>query len=140
MIEYKTGIDCIDWSQLTSLYLQVGMVGGLGEQGDGEGIKTAFSRSFKVITAWEGNRLVGAGRMLSDGICYAMIFDIGVLPEYRRNGIVSCIMHKLLKGCENFNVHLNSRFGVEDLYRKLGFKKHKNAFARYPRESEYLED
>ena len=47
---------------------------------------------------------------------------------------------ELLKGCENFNIHLNSRFGIEGLYRKLGFKKHKNAFARYPRESEYLED
>ena len=49
MIEYKTGIDCIDWSQLTSLYLLVGMVGGLGEQGDREGIKTAFSEVLRLL-------------------------------------------------------------------------------------------
>ena len=78
--------------------------------------------------------------MLSDGICYGMIFDIGVLPEYRKNGIATRMMQELLKGCEDFNIHLTSRFGVEGLYRKLGFKKHKNAFARYPQNSEYLEE
>lgn len=38
MIEDMTGVDCIDWSPLASLYLQVGMVGDLGEQGDLKGI------------------------------------------------------------------------------------------------------
>ena len=44
------------------------MAGGLGEQGDREGIEAAFLKSFKDITAWEEDRLIGAGRMLSDGI------------------------------------------------------------------------
>jgi len=49
-------------------------------------------------------------------------------------------MKELVKGYENLSIHLTSRFGVEGLYRKLGFKKHKNAYARYPYRSEYLED
>ena len=140
MIEYKTGTDCIDWSQLTGLYLEVGMVGGFGEKGDRKNIEVAFSNSFKVVTAWDGERLVGAGRMLSDGICYAMVFDVGVIPEYRNKGIATCIMKELIKGCEDLHIHLTSRFGVEGLYRKLGFRKHKNHYARYPYDSEYLED
>jgi ribosomal protein S18 acetylase RimI-like enzyme len=140
MLNYKIDFECIDWSQLVALYAQVGLVGGKGEQGDREAIKSAFSNSSKVVTVWDGDRLVGAGRMLSDGVCYATIFDIGVIPEYRRKGIATGIMNELLKGCEGISVHLTSRFGVESLYKKLGFRKHKNAYARYPHQSEYLEE
>jgi GNAT superfamily N-acetyltransferase len=139
-IIYKTGIDGIDWYQLMSLYMQVGLVGGLGEEGDTKGIKAAFSSSYRVITAWSGDKLVGAGRMLSDGVCYGVVFDVGVIPEYRNRGIGTGIMNELIKGCEDFYIHLTSRFGVESLYRKLGFKRHKNAYGRYPHESEYLEE
>ena len=84
--------------------------------------------------------MIGAGRMLSDGVCYGMVFDVGVIPEYRRKGIATGVMNELLKGCETLSIYLTSRFGVEDLYRKPGFKKQINAFAKYPRESEHLGD
>jgi aralkylamine N-acetyltransferase len=93
-----------------------------------------------VVSAWDDVRLVGAGRILSDGICYGMIFDIGVLAEYRRKAIASSLVKELLVNMDNIAVHLTSRFGVEDVYKKLGFKKHKNAFAKYPHASPYLED
>ena len=125
---------------MTVLYQQVGMVGGLGERGDGEGIQRAFCGSYRVVTAWDGEKLVGATRMLSDGVCYAMVFDVAVLPDYRRRGIATGLMNALITGCEDMSIHLTSRFGIEDLYRKLGFRKHTNAFARYPGESEYLEN
>jgi ribosomal protein S18 acetylase RimI-like enzyme len=139
MIEIKRGTDCIDWTQLIDLYEQTGLVGGLGTKKDLAGIKKAFLNSYRVVSGWDGSHLVGAGRILSDGVCYAMIFDIGVLPEYRRQGIASAIVKELLVNMENISVHLTSRFGVEDLYKKVGFKRHKNAFAKYPHESPYLE-
>jgi len=77
--------------------------------------------------------------MLTDGVVYAYILDIAVLPGYRRQGVATAIVKELLVNTENISVHLTSRFGVEDLYRKLGFKRHKNAFAKYPHESPYLE-
>lgn len=139
MIKTKTGMECIDWTQLVELYAQTELVGGLGIKRDMEGIKKAFLNSSKVITAWDGAHLSGAGRMLTDGVVYAYILDIAVLPGYRRQGIATAIVKELLVNTENISVHLTSRFGVEDLYRKLGFKRHKNAFAKYPHESPYLE-
>jgi ribosomal protein S18 acetylase RimI-like enzyme len=139
MIKTKTGMECIDWTQLVELYAQTELVGGLGIKRDMEGIKKAFLNSSKVITAWDGAHLSGAGRMLTDGVVYAYILDIAVLPGYRRQGVATAIVKELLVNTENISVHLTSRFGVEDLYRKLGFKRHKNAFAKYPHESPYLE-
>ena len=139
MIKIKTGMECIDWTQLVELYAQTELVGGLGIKRDMEGIKKAFLNSSKVVTAWDGAHLVGAGHMLTDGVVYAYILDIAVLPGYRRQGIATAIVKELLVNTENISVHLTSRFGVEDLYRKLGFKRHKNAFAKYPHESPYLE-
>jgi len=140
MIEFKSGTDCIDWVQLCALYSEVGLVGMFGEQRNCEGIRSAFLGSSKVVTAWDGEHLVGASRLISDGICYGTVFDIGVSPKHRRQGIATGMMKVLLEDTENMSVHLTSAFGIEGLYRKLGFKQHKNAFAKYPYESEYLAD
>jgi predicted N-acetyltransferase YhbS len=134
MFELKTGITQIDFSELSSFYLQAG----LGDR-PMEMLKNAFSKSYKVLTAYSEGKIVGAGRMLSDGVIYAMIFDVAVLPEFRKQGLGRDIMEKLLDGERDKFVHLTSTFGHEDFYKKLGFKKHKTAFALYPFQSDYLE-
>jgi len=78
--------------------------------------------------------------LISDGVCYGMIFDVGVLPSYQNKGIGKGIMNELMKGNEQISIHLTSTFGNEAFYGKLGFKKHKTAHAKYPRNSEYLEN
>jgi len=45
-----------------------------------------------------------------------------------------------LDGNEKLLVGLTSAFGAVEFYRKLGFKRHKTAHAKYPSESTYLED
>ena len=77
--------------------------------------------------------------MLSDGVCYGTIYDVGVLEAYQGQGVGKGIMEALLKGSGHLLVYLTSTFGSEEFYRKLGFKKHKTAYAKYPHESEYLE-
>jgi aralkylamine N-acetyltransferase len=139
-IIYQTGCDKMDWQQLFYLYGQVGLLRRLTEKKEFGKIRKAFERSYKVITAWEGETLVGAGRMLSDGICYAYINDLGVLSEYRGKGIGKELLMKLLEGEDSKPVHLTSTFGNEEFYKKCGFKKHKTAFAKYPFSSDYLED
>lgn len=103
-------------------------------------IQSAFQVSYKVVTAWEGNTLVGSCRMLSDGICYGAVFDVRVLPEYQKKGIGKGLMGLLLKGEEHMTIHLTSTFGNEGFYKKLGFKKHKTAYSKYPFESKYVEE
>jgi|SaaInlLV_10m_DNA_2_1039722.scaffolds.fasta_scaffold85204_2 hypothetical protein len=62
MIKYKTGADKIDWDSITSLYGEVGLVAGLGKKRDLDKVQEAFENSYKVVTAWKGQKIVGAGR------------------------------------------------------------------------------
>ncbi len=140
MIEFKTNIDTIEWEAIVKLYGEVGLVAGLGKKRDLEKIREAFLNSYRVVTAWKGEKLIGAGRLISDGVCYGMVFDVGVLPSYQKQGIGKGIMNHLLDGNEHLSIHLTSTFGNEAFYRKLGFKKHKTGYAKYPHESDYLED
>lgn len=140
MVSYKLGPEEIDWPALIDLYKKVGLLGCLVERSELNKLKSSFENSYKVITAWDGNKLIGAGRMLSDGICYGCIFDVGVLPEYQKKGIGKGLMNNLLSGEEHLSMHLTSTFGNEEFYKKLGFKKHKTAYAKYPYQSNYIEE
>ena len=140
MIEYKSGIDVIDWDSLLKLYIATDGVIGLARAGDVARIKRAFHNSYRVITAWDNDVIVGAGRMISDGACYGWIHDMAVLPDRQRTGIGRGIVDALLVGNEMLLVGLTSAFGAVEFYDKLGFKKHKTAMAKYPGPSTYLED
>lgn len=130
----------IDWPELLNLYEKAGLLKRFVKDKNFEKLKIAFERSYKVITAWDGEILVGAGRMISDGICYGTVFDLGVLPEYQRSGIGKGIMNELLLNEEHMPIHLTSTFGNEDFYKKLGFRKHKTAYSKYPFNTNYVED
>lgn len=140
MIKYKIGLEEINWDLLVELYYEVDGVIGLGKKRDLTTIKKSFLNSYKVVTAWDNNRIVGAGRMLSDGYCYGWIHDIGVLESYRKKGIGKGIMDLLMDEKEPLLFGLTSSFMAIDFYNKLGFKKHKTAVAKYPSKSTYLED
>lgn len=140
MIIYKVGLSEMDWEQLFHLYEKVGLLGRFVKSKEYGKIKIAFERSYKVVTAWDGEILAGAGRMLSDGICYASIFDVGVLPGYQKKGLGKGLMNVLMDGEGHMPVHLNSTFGNEEFYSRLGFKKHKTAYSKYPFSTDYVED
>lgn len=140
MIVYKIGVKDMDWIQLFKLYEKAGLLGRFVKNNELSKIQLAFEASYKVVTAWDGVILVGAGRMLSDGICYGAIFDVGVLPEYQKRGIGKGLIQELLNGNEHMPIHLTSTFGNEEFYKKLGFKKHKTAFSKYPFATNYVEE
>lgn len=105
-------------------------------------ISDAFSSSFVVVTAWVDNRLIGCGRMISDGQMYSAIFDVVIDPDFQKQNIGQEIMGRLIARAPHTCIHLTSTFGSEEFYKKLGFKKHKTAFALYPEKmssSPYLE-
>ncbi len=140
MIEYKTGLDVIDWNSLLQLYKEVDGVIGLARVGDFDRIKRSFNNTYKIVTAWDGDKIVGAGRLVSDGECYGWIHDIGVHPEYHRRDIGQGVMNELMNGNEHLLFGLTSSFEAVGFYQKLGFRKHKTAMAKYPGKSAYLED
>lgn len=60
----------------------------------------AISNSWYSVCAFnDENELVGFGRVLSDGVLYALICDMIVAPAYQNQGIGSTILRKLIQRC-----------------------------------------
>jgi GNAT superfamily N-acetyltransferase len=140
MFVFKTALGEHEWDRLVDHYFETGMCLGLGRERETEKIRRAFTNSYRYVTAWEADIIIGAGRMISDGECYGWIHDMSVLASCRKQGIGRLIVEKLLEGNEGLLVGLTSSFEAVDFYTKLGFKKHKTAMAKYPRHSDYLHE
>lgn len=140
MIRYIEGIKELNWDLLVDLYNETDGVIGLGKRKDLPKIRRAFEKSYKTITAWDGKRIIGAARMISDGECYGWVHDLVVREDFRREGIGKKIMEKLLEDDKDLLIGLTSSFMAIDFYKDLGFKKHKTGMAIYPGRSIYLEE
>ncbi len=77
------------------------------------------------MSACHKEKLVGFGRMLSDGLLHAVLFDVIVLPDYQRIGIGTEIMNRLLDKCKKHHIRDIQLFCAENklsFYEKLGFR------------------
>lgn len=85
----------------------------------------ALDRSWSVVTAWHGDTLVGVGRALSDGVQYAVIFDMIVEPGRQGRGIGSGLLRRLLARCDEAGIRdvlLFAAEGVRGFYERHGFR------------------
>ena len=139
MIKYESDLANMNWTSLFDLYELTDGVIGLARKREHERIIAAFQASYKVVSAWYNDTIVGCGRMISDGNCYGWIHDVAVHPGYRRQNIGSGLMEQLLSGDEHLLIGLTSSFEAVDFYHSLEFKKHKTCMAKYPGNSTYLE-
>ena len=84
----------------------------------------ALSQSWHVVSAYEGESLVGIGRAVSDGVLYAMIYDMIVRPSHQGRGIGTAILQRLVARCRQTglrDIQLFSAQGKAEFYRKRGF-------------------
>lgn len=74
------------------------------------------------VTAWEGDILVGFGRILAD-VYSAQIMDVMTHPDYRRQGIAREVVTRLVRYADGAGLPLLliSAAGVTTLYRRFGF-------------------
>lgn len=84
----------------------------------------ALNASWYVLSAYEAKKLVGFGRLVSDGLLHAMIYELIVLPGYQGQGIGGKILEKLVERCKEFGVRDIQLFcaaGKREFYEKRGF-------------------
>ena len=86
-------------------------------------VKTAEAVSKTVnITAYDGERLVGCLRILTDGYFFGTITELLVLPEYQGRGIGSRLL-KLASDSAPTMLYFGSQPGVEEFYEKTAVRK-----------------
>lgn len=85
---------------------------------DAERTAAALSKTMN-ITAYDGERLVGCLRILTDGCFFGTITELLVLPDYQRQGIGSRLL-QLARENTPTTLYFGAQPGAEAFYEKNG--------------------
>ncbi len=125
VITYRTNA-AIEAHQLSELFRASGIKRPVE---DLNRIKKMIENSNLVVTAWDGDRLVGIARALSDYSYCCYLSDLAVDKEYQRQGIGHELVNEVQKlAGEESNLVLISAAEALDYYPKIGFDICTNAF------------
>ena len=97
MVEY-TEEKRFTQEQVQELFLSVGWVSGQYPQR----LYKALMHSSTVLTAWDGERLVGLIRALDDSEMLAQIHYVLVHPDYQGQGIAGQLVERIKEKYKNF--------------------------------------
>ncbi|MEN9215774.1 MAG: GNAT family N-acetyltransferase [Gloeomargarita sp. HHBFW_bins_162] len=86
-------------------------------------LETAIQHSEPVVTAWDGERLIGFARATSDHVYRAVLWDVVIHPEYRGQGlgrtlVATLLAHPSVQRVERVYLMTSSQQGF---YERLGF-------------------
>lgn len=117
-LRYADTIAGIDWQALIDdLVADAFHNGRTTEQ-----LRASFANSAVVAIAWDGDRVVGTARALSDGVGNAYVVDVWTQSAYRGRGIGSELMSRLVAALDGQHVYLFTDDAVA-FYEKLGFRR-----------------
>lgn len=84
-----------------------------------------------VVSAWDGARLVGLARVVSDRVYSSMLHQVGVHPEYQRHGLGSELVQRCVARFAHTHFVLTTGDSShEAFYARFGFQRAANAMFR----------
>ena len=85
-------------------------------------LKNAFEKSHEIVFVYEDERMIGFGRIISDGEYYAAVYDLIVHPEHQKKGLGSMMLKDLISRCPGMIfTNLTATLDHVDFYKKNGF-------------------
>jgi ribosomal protein S18 acetylase RimI-like enzyme len=117
MIAYSNSIDHLDHSDLSGFLAHWDFEPPAGT------LLKMLSHSNEVILAREVESSVLCGYItaLSDGVAFAYICALEVRPEYRRRGIGSALLRRMVERLDVFGVYLSCAPEMAPFYEAAGF-------------------
>ncbi|MBP2031208.1 GNAT superfamily N-acetyltransferase [Methanohalophilus levihalophilus] len=89
-----------------------------------EQLYRALMNSHSLVSAWDGEKLVGLANAISDGHLVVYYPHLLVLPEYQRSGIGKQLMDVMSKKYSGFHQQmLTSDVNSVDFYKACGFER-----------------
>jgi N-acetylglutamate synthase-like GNAT family acetyltransferase len=82
-----------------------------------------IAKSTTYVTARDSGKLVGFGRLLSDGVVIAYINNMAVSPEYQQRGIGKAILDRLVETAGNVKSIFLYSDTADQFYVNNGFER-----------------
>jgi GNAT superfamily N-acetyltransferase len=120
MIAYRAGSD-LDLDATIDVYRS----SGLGEYrpvDDREAMRAMFAAANIVVSAWDGDKLVGVARSLSDFVFCTYLADLAVRDDYQRRGIGKELMRRTQKAGKSATIFLFAAPRAVSYYEHLGLE------------------
>ncbi len=122
----KTDKEQVDWQAVADILDAAGL-----SHYDAKTEETIFRRSYAVAFVCDGDRVVGCGRALSDGICQAAIYNVALAEEYRGRQLGRALIESLMEQVKGCTVILYTHPQTIALYEKFGFRRQKTGFVNF---------
>jgi len=134
-ITYKLGND-LDLDEVISLYRATSL--GARRPLDKRDIFAAMIRNANlVVTAWEGDKLVGISRSLTDHVYITYLSDLAVHEDYQKRGIGKRLVEETRKAVSpSCSLTLLAAPQASEYYEPLGFEYHPRAWILMGEEEE----
>ena len=89
-----------------------------------DGMAIAIANSDPVITAWDGNQLIGFARATSDGVYRATLWDVVIHPHYQGAGlgrklVQTVLSHPKMSRVERIYLMTTHQ---QSFYERIGFE------------------
>lgn len=123
---YRKDRNNIDWTQVANLLNGFGLTDFTPAQ-----TEQAFVNSAVNVFVLEGDRVIGCGRALSDGISQAAVYNIAVDEAYHHRGLGKKIIALILEETADCNVVLYTHPDTVSWYEEQGFRRMKTGLALY---------
>jgi ribosomal protein S18 acetylase RimI-like enzyme len=124
-IHWAQSTEAVDWDELSELY----RIAPLGAK-SGNWLRTAYSNSMFKWLAYDGEKIIAAGRAVADGVDCSYLCDIVVHPAYQGSGLGKELIQRLVTASKGHRkMILYAVPGREPFYEKLGFRRMNTAMA-----------
>jgi GNAT superfamily N-acetyltransferase len=116
-VTFHSDLGRVDWVELTQALIADDFDNGRTP----DQLQQSFANSHSCCFAEINGRLIAKARVLSDGVCNAYLVDVWTHSDYRRQGISTTLLQRLLAGLEGQHVYLQADDPNLDFYRNRGF-------------------
>ncbi|MDX1419702.1 MAG: GNAT family N-acetyltransferase [Rubricoccaceae bacterium] len=123
----REGTDGLTPARIATLYRRAPL---LRQTDNADRLRRAFDNTQLVLTAWQGDRLVGLARVLTDGVQVAYLCDLAVEPDVQGLGIGKLLIDAVLERCAGTELVLRDSNLSSGFYEHLGFRPIENGWVR----------
>lgn len=126
MIAYRTG-NVPDVDTVIRLY-ESSTLGERRPIGDRNRMDHMIRHANLIVTAWDGDRLVGLARSLTDFVYATYLADLAVDLDYQKQGIGRELIRRTQREAPTSRIILLAAPKAVDYYPRIGFRPHTSAW------------